>query len=57
MDELALQMIQDGLKNKDSAILKIFMGYRFGQPRQTIDANLTGDLIIEWHETRNYETK
>ena len=57
MDTAALQMIQEGLESKDSAILKIFMAYRYGQPRQTIDANISGELFIDWSEVKKYETK
>ncbi len=57
MDAAALQMIQEGLEMKDSAILKIFMSYRYGMPRQTIDANLGGELFINWMEEKRYETK
>ena len=57
MDEKALAMINEGLEKKDAAILKIFMSYRYGQPRQTIDTNIMGDLSINWLEVKTYDTK
>jgi len=57
MDELAMKMINQGLANNDSAILKIFMSYRYGMPRQTTDLNVMGDLTIDWFEQKKYETK
>ena len=56
-DDVALNLLKELLHSGDAAALKLFMAYRFGQPRQTVDANITGDLFIEWNETRNYETK
>lgn len=57
MDDLAFEAIMEGVKNKDQAIIKLFMGYRFGQPKQTIDASLTGELNISWFEEKTYEPK
>lgn len=57
LDDIAFEKLSELVRGGDMAALKLFMAYRFGQPRQTIDANVTGELNIEWHEIRNYETK
>lgn len=57
LDELAFTKLGELLQKGDQQALKLFMAYRFGQPRQTIDANLTGELSVVWNETKNYETK
>lgn len=57
LDDIAFKKLGELLQKGDQQALKLFMSYRFGQPRQTIDANLTGELAITWNETKNYEKK
>jgi len=45
LDELAFENLREGLEAKDYAALKLFFEYRFGKPRQTVDANV--DATIE----------
>jgi len=54
-DELALTVLGEMLEKRSEAALKLFYGYRWGQPRQTIDANIAGQLDIYWQEERTYE--
>lgn len=57
LDDLAFQKLGELLQKGDQQALKLFMSYRYGQPRQTIDANIAGELSVVWNETKNYETK
>ena len=57
LDQIAFNALSELLAKNDQAALKLFMGYRFGMPRQTIDANIEGGLTIDWFEQRKYETK
>ncbi len=57
MDDLALSLLGRLIAEGDQSALKLFMSYRFGQPRQTTDLNVMGDLTIDWFEQRKYETK
>lgn len=44
MDDLWIEKVQQGMEEGDSTILKLFASYRWGQPKQTIDTNLSGGL-------------
>lgn len=57
LDDLAFEKLSDLIQKGDIQALKLFMAYRYGQPRQTVDTNLTGELTINWHEEKTYETK
>ena len=57
LDDIAFQKLSELIQKGDIQALKLFMSYRYGQPRQTIDANLTGELTVNWHEEKTYETK
>lgn len=57
LDDLAFQKLGELLQKGDQQALKLFMAYRYGQPRQTIDANIAGELSVVWNETKNYEKK
>lgn len=46
LDELAFQALQDGLQKKDQVCLKLFMAYRFGQPKQTVEATIDGGVLL-----------
>lgn len=54
LDSLALSVIERGLEDGDTAVLKIFMEYRYGKPKQSIDAHVTGSMDIIWNETKTY---
>ena len=57
MDGVALQKLEEGVKSGDYNFVKLFMEYRFGKPKQTIDANVTGEMGIHWTEQKTYEAK
>lgn len=44
LDDMAFNELQKGLLTGDAAFLKLFMAYRFGQPKQIIDANISGSV-------------
>lgn len=54
LDDLAFKELQKGLATGDPAFLKLFMAYRFGQPKQTVDLN--GDLSVNWFEQKTYDS-
>ena len=56
-DQIALNMLNQLVEQGDLAAIKLFMSYRYGQPRQTTDLNVMGDLTIDWFEQKKYETK
>jgi len=57
LDDLAFTTLTELINKGDQAALKLFMSYRYGMPRQTIDANIEGGLTIDWFEQKKYETK
>jgi hypothetical protein len=50
MDDVAFENLKKGVKSGDFQYIKMFFEYRFGKPKQTIDANVGGDLGITWNE-------
>lgn len=46
-DDAAIEKLLAGVESGDIQFLKLFMEYRYGKPKQTIDANLEGSLQIE----------
>lgn len=54
LEDIALKKLQDGVKSGDYNFIKLFMEYRYGKPKQQIDANLNGELNIVWNEERTY---
>lgn len=55
-DDLALQAMETGLQKGDTHVLRLFMEYRYGKPKQSIDASLNGSLDIIWNEVKTYES-
>jgi len=56
-DEIALNKLKELVDSGDLAAIKLFMSYRYGMPRQTVDTNIMGDLSINWLEVKTYDTK
>lgn len=54
-EDTALEMLRQGVEKGDHNFIKLYMEYRFGKPKQTIDANLTGELLVNWFEEKNYD--
>jgi len=54
LDDIALKQLEKGVRSGDIQFIKLFMAYRYGQPKQTIDANLTGELLVNWVEEKTY---
>lgn len=54
-EDTALEMLRQGVESGDHNFIKLYMEYRFGKPKQTIDANLTGELLVNWFEERSYD--
>jgi hypothetical protein len=50
MDDEALRALQIGVKNGEFPFVKLFMEYRFGKPKETIDIN--ADLKSNGNELR-----
>jgi hypothetical protein len=55
MDDLAFEKLSEGVHSGDIQFLKMFFEYRFGKPKQTIDATVEGELSILWAEEKTYE--
>lgn len=55
LDDIAFEKLGEGVHKGDIQFLKMFFEYRFGKPKQTIDANVEGELGIYWAEERTYE--
>lgn len=45
MDETALELLKTLLQQGDFNALKLFMEYRFGKPKQSVDVTSDGDKI------------
>lgn len=45
LDDVAFEKLKEGVEKGDFQYIKMFMEYRFGKPRQTIDASV--DATIE----------
>lgn len=54
-EDIALKKLKEGVEKGDHNFIKLYMEYRFGKPKQTIDANLTGELLVNWIENKNYK--
>lgn len=54
-EDIALTKLKEGVQSGDHNFIKLYMEYRFGKPKQTIDANLTGELLVNWFEERSYD--
>jgi hypothetical protein len=57
LDGTAFALIETGLNNQDMSVLKLFMEYRFGKPKQSIDANVVGSMDIIWNEVKTYDNE
>ena len=57
LDDLAFKNLESGVKSGDFQYLKMFFEYRFGKPKQTIDANVEGQMDVIWQEVKTYATK
>lgn len=55
MDDVAFEKLSEGVHKGDIQFLKMFFEYRFGKPKQTIDATVDGELSVMWAEERTYE--
>lgn len=53
-DDVALSAIITGVENGDYDYVKMFMEYRHGKPRQTVDNNISGNMEIVWEEHKSY---
>ena len=54
MEDEALEQLKIGVKNGDFKFIQLYFSYRFGKPKETIDATIK-QSIIEWVETKTYE--
>lgn len=50
MDNIAFKNLEAGVKSGDFQYVKLYMEYRFGKPKQTIDSNVNGEMAITWNE-------
>lgn len=57
LEDVAFNKLKKGVESGDYNFVKLFFEYRFGKPKQTIEANLAGELSITWNEQKTYETK
>lgn len=57
LDDIAYEQLGKGVRKGDYNYVKLFFEYRHGKPKQTIDANLKGELTVTWNEQKTYETK
>ena len=56
LDDEALKQLTQGLKSGDVQYLKMFMEYRYGKPKQSIDAKVDGSMELVWNEVKSYGT-
>jgi hypothetical protein len=54
LDDEALKQLTQGVKGGDFQYLKMFFEYRYGKPKQTIDAKVDGQMELIWNETKTY---
>lgn len=54
LDSVALKALADGVKGGDYNYVKLYFEYRYGKPKQQIDASVTGTMDIVWNESRTY---
>lgn len=55
MDELAFEVMHELLEKRNESALKLFMAYRFGQPKQTIDQTTSGPQVVVLRPATEYE--
>lgn len=55
LEDTALKELAKGVKSGDYNFIKLFMEYRYGKPKQQIDANIDGQLSVIWNEERTYK--
>lgn len=54
-EDAVIKKLIEGAQKGDKDFIKMYMEYRFGKPKQTIDANLTGELLVNWIENKQYK--
>lgn len=54
LDNDAFKQLAKGVKEGDFQYLKMFFEYRYGKPKQSIDANVNGQMELVWQETKTY---
>ena len=52
LDDLAFKALEIGVKAGEFPYVKMFMEYRYGKPKETV--NLRGELDVLWNEVRKY---
>lgn len=45
-DDVAIKALIDGVKTKEFPYIKLFLEYRFGKAKESIDLNTKGDIVI-----------
>ncbi len=55
--EDAWQKLAEKVEEGDVQAIKTWLAYRYGQPTQTVNTNLSGEVPVVWHEIKTYETQ
>lgn len=50
MDEAAFKMLETKIDEGDPQAIKLFLAYRFGQPKQSIAVSTPDDLSVKFTE-------
>lgn len=55
LEDIAFEKLKAGVHSGDIQFIKMFFEYRYGKPKQPIQATVEGELNILWAEERTYE--
>lgn len=47
LDEIAYKALEQGVREGNFPFIKLFMEYRFGKPKETIDQHTTGETVVK----------